>query len=159
MKRFTALFAAAIAAVSAASAQMPGQGQQPSYGMPQQNLTQPMGGYAQRSFTPPSQVNLQSLSGQWFMGNDAEPLQAQVDPSGRFIARGRIVTLQGQFRGMAGQGTSKTTSRNGRPIQDRAQFQFDGQCHIAVVVINRQNRPIFQSNIHVNHRAGQPCPR
>ncbi|MEM9739533.1 MAG: hypothetical protein AAF829_06655 [Pseudomonadota bacterium] len=161
MKRLTTLLAATIAFTGAASAQMPGmgQGQQQQFGM---GLTQPYGGYSQRGFTPPGAANLSKLSGTWNYtipnGRGAEVFQAQVDATGRFMARSNNTTIQGQFSGMSGQGVAMTPGQNGRPMQNGVQLRFDGQCHIQVTLIGQNGRPFAQGMMHVNHSAGAPCP-
>jgi hypothetical protein len=169
MKRLNILLAAAVAFTGAASAQMQGQGQGygQGYGQQQQQpgmgLTQPQGGYNnQRGFTPPGAANLSSLSGNWNYtipnGRGVETFQAQIDGSGRFMARSQTTAIQGQFNGMSGQGMAVSPDRNGRPMQNRVQLQFDGQCHIQLVMIGQNGRPFAQGTVHVNHGPGAPCP-
>ncbi|KCZ92705.1 hypothetical protein [Hyphomonas johnsonii] len=166
MKRLNMLLAAALALTSAASAQMPGYGQgqqQPGQQQPGMGQGQPYGGYGnQGGFTPPGGGSFAALNGVWAYtiqgGSGPEIFQAQVDPSGRFTARSPTTSLQGQFNGMAGQGMAVTPGQNGRPMQNRVQLQFDGQCHIQVTLIGQNGRPFGQGMVHANHSPGAPCP-
>ncbi|MEM0986006.1 MAG: hypothetical protein AAGJ32_07150 [Pseudomonadota bacterium] len=143
--------------------QQQGYGQQ-GYGQQQPGYGQPQQGYGQQGFTPPGAVNYPSLGGQWFMTmngqNAPTPITAQVDAQGRFMVRQGPVTWQGQFNGMVGQGVASAPKRGGRGMdQFPIRLQFDGQCHIQATMgmaNGRQGLPIM---IHVNHRAGEPCPR
>ena len=160
MKRLNVLLAAALAFTGAASAQVSGYGHgqhQPGYGQQQP------GSYSQRGFTPPGAANLSQLSGTWNYtiptGRGAEAFQAQVDATGRFVARSSTTMIQGQFNGMSGQGVAMSSGgNNGRPMQDGVQLRFDGQCHIQVTLIGQNGRPFAQGMVHVNHGPGEPCP-
>ncbi|MEQ9586461.1 MAG: hypothetical protein RJS97_00565 [Parvibaculaceae bacterium] len=162
MKRLNILLAAALAFTGAASAQMQGNGMSQGQQQPGMGYTQTSGGYGnQGGFTPPGAASLAALSGAWAYtiqgGAGPEQFQAQVDASGRFMARSATTTLQGQFNGMAGQGMAVTPGQNGRPMQNRLQLRFDGQCHIQVTLLGQNGRPFGQGMVHVNHSPGAPC--
>ncbi len=171
---------ASVTLAAAAGAQVPGGSYgQPGYGAPQagptfnqptlnqpsfnqQGFGQPVGpqpGYAQ-----PVAGGMQALSGDWYYsyagGADQQPMQAQVDTSGRISVGGSAFIIQGQFQGSAGQAQMHTRARgrDGRPQQTmNLALQFDGGCHIHVTMSsNGQNAG--QGMLHVNHKPGAPCP-
>lgn len=160
MKLIASLLAA-LAIIGSASAQSyyngGYMGQQGGYGQHQ--------GYGQRGFTPPGAMDYSTLDGQWHMvmngRADARPVAAQVDAQGRFLVKSGPVTWQGQFQGMVGQGVAMAPKRNGRGVDRFAiRLQFDGQCHIqAQMFVGNGQQGAAPIMIHVNHLAGQPCPR
>lgn len=169
MKPLTTLIAATLAMAGAAAAQMPtqmpGQPQGPAgFGQVSPgSQVQPPSPMGQRGFTPPGAANLQALSGQWYYshagGTDRKPLQVQVDPSGRFQARGGSMVIQGEFQGMVGQAMVTSPDARGRgTLTAGLQLQFDGQCHISTMLYAQNGQPIGPGQMHVNHQPGAPCP-
>lgn len=165
MKRTLISLAAAAAMALSAAAQMNGQVQQQPNGWPQQQPTA-MGQPTMPGFqTPGQQVNYSKLSGRWMLstqhGNDQMPWQMQVSPNGQFQGTQGKARMTGKFNGQVAQAQFASVDlRTGKPLPPgRVQLQFDGGCHVQMVMYGPPGSQPYQGTFHVNHQAGQPCPR
>lgn len=186
MKRTVITVVTSAVAALTVAAQANGFGQQPT-GFPQQDQSgfgqqqptgfpqQQPGGFPQQpsgpmqpampGFQPPGQIDVSKLGGRWMFssqqGNDQVPWQIQVSPNGQFQGTQGKSRLMGQFNGPMGEAQMTSVhTQTGRPLQPvRVQLQFDGQCHIQMTMFNPRGGQPFQGVFHVNHQAGQPCPR
>lgn len=157
-----------------------GVGNQPGYGAPAGPQQNPYGAPAGRGASPyagpngsfgaapgQQQINLQSLVGQWNFstqrGPDPVPYQVQIMPNGQIQATqrlsvGGVSRIVAQFQGATAQGQIISPNlKGGRPLVNPVQMQFDGHCHINFAMYGK-GVPPATGVMHINHRAGEPCP-